>query len=202
MTHTRKLLFALILFVFCIPAKAQNVEPKELIKWLTFDKAQELNKTQPRPFFIDCYTDWCGWCKYMTKTTFSNPDIASYINGYFYPVRFNAEGFDTITFMGEKYFNKTTQTRSTHDLALKMLEGKLSYPTIVYYNNDFKFKLIAPGYMSSQEIEPYLVYTVEYVFNSLGAQDFAVCYKRAYHPDSTFADTATMKWNSLLKSLE
>ena len=50
--------------------------------------------------FIDVYTDWCGWCKHMMKTTFANKGIANYINTQYIPVRFDAETLDTITFRG------------------------------------------------------------------------------------------------------
>ena len=33
----------------------------------------------PRKYFIDVYTDWCGWCKKMDKDTFQNPEVAAYM---------------------------------------------------------------------------------------------------------------------------
>ncbi|GIV27707.1 MAG: hypothetical protein KatS3mg027_1521 [Bacteroidia bacterium] len=82
-------------------AHAQNPESDGLVKWLSFKEAQELNKQAPKPFLVDIYTDWCGWCKVMMRTTYSNPNIAGYINTYFYPVKFNAETKDTIEFDGQ-----------------------------------------------------------------------------------------------------
>jgi thiol:disulfide interchange protein len=52
-----------------------------------------------RPILLDFYTSWCGWCKQMMKTTYADPRLAQYINTYFYPAKFNAEGKDTLEFL-------------------------------------------------------------------------------------------------------
>ena len=179
--------------MFSLSLKSQKAEETSLVKWLTIEKAEEQNKIQQRAILIDFYTDWCGWCKHMMKTTFSNPDIANYINTYFYPVRFNAESKDSIIFQGEKYYSKG----KTHDFAIKMLDGKLSYPTLLFFNNNFKFKLIVPGYQDVKKIEPILIYCVEYIFNSTDVNDFINNYNLAFYNDSLKSDTNDVRWMKL-----
>jgi len=41
--------------------------------------------------FIDCYTDWCGWCKVMDKETMVDPTIISLINDNFIAVKMDME---------------------------------------------------------------------------------------------------------------
>jgi thioredoxin-related protein len=188
-----------LIILFCLfitKAFPQQTEPENLglVKWLDLKTAQELNKKTPRPILIDVYTDWCGWCKHMMKTTFSNPSLANYINTYFYPVRFNAESKDTIEFLDKKYGNKNTGNRSPNDLAVMMLEGKLSYPTTVFYNNDFKFKMLAPGFLKEKDIEPILVYTLEYIFNTTKIHVFQNYLNTDFYPVSVFVNNDTVVW--------
>jgi thiol:disulfide interchange protein len=55
----------------------QPTNSEGLVKWYTFQEAQELNKKNPRPFLVDVYTDWCGWCKHIIKTNYSDTGLSS-----------------------------------------------------------------------------------------------------------------------------
>src|SRR5688572_3382607 len=59
-----------------------KVDDKE-IRWMTIDEVQVAMKKKPKKVWIDVYTDWCGWCKKMDKTTFVNPEVIKYMNKNF-----------------------------------------------------------------------------------------------------------------------
>lgn len=79
------------------------------INWYTPEEAYQAYLKEPKPMFIDVYTDWCGWCKRMDATTFQDQNIANYLNANFYPIKLDAETRETIDFNGKKYENSQFQ---------------------------------------------------------------------------------------------
>ena len=57
----------------------------------TFDEALAASKKQNKPVFIDAYTDWCGWCKKMDKSTFADANVINELNSKFIVVKMNME---------------------------------------------------------------------------------------------------------------
>jgi thiol:disulfide interchange protein len=62
--------------------KIQNVSYQEVLK---------LAKEEKKLIFIDVYTTWCGPCKLMDKTTFSDPDVGKKFNNEFISFKVNGE---------------------------------------------------------------------------------------------------------------
>ena len=52
------------LLLFALIALSFGTKAQDKINWLSFEKAIELNKENPKPMLIDIYTDWCGYCNY------------------------------------------------------------------------------------------------------------------------------------------
>ena len=130
------------------------------VDWYTLEEAMQLREKNMRPLFIDVYTDWCGWCKKMMRTTFSRQDMANYLNTRYYPVRLNAETHDTIRFRGKAYVNKGQGKRPTHQLAKKLLNNKLTYPTVVILDKKGKTYPI-PGYIEPKDGMPVAAFFAE-----------------------------------------
>jgi thioredoxin-related protein len=128
------------------------------VKWYTFEEAVKLNEKNPKKIFIDVYTDWCSWCKVMDQKTFTNTEIADYLNMHYYPVKFNAESKEPITFQGRVFENKGEGRRSPHELAVALLQGKMSYPSIAYMDENNQLLTAVPGYVTPIQIEPILVF--------------------------------------------
>lgn len=151
-----KKLFSIFVLVLGISLSLLSQDNSK-VKWYTFEQAVELAKENPKKLFIDVYTDWCGWCKTMDQTTFQHPVIARYLNEKFYPVKFNAESTKPIKFAGKTFINDGAgKQRSSHQLAIALLQGKMSYPSVAYMNEDLQLLTAVPGYYPPENMEPIL----------------------------------------------
>lgn len=135
-----------------------TLSAQEQIRWHTLNEAIELNKKEPRKFMVDVYTDWCGWCKRMDANTFSNEKIASYLNEHFYAVKFNAEMKDSLTLGNRTYYFVDQGKRGYHEVAAILTKGRLSYPTIVYLDEELRHIQIEPGYKTPEQLSSKLTY--------------------------------------------
>lgn len=135
-----------------------TLQAQEKINWHTLSEAIELNRDEPRKFIVDVYTDWCGWCKRMDATTFSDEGVAQYINENFYAVKFDAEMKDSLT-LGEKtYYFIDQGRRGYHEVAAILTKGRLSYPTIVYLDEELRHIEVEPGYKNAEQLSEKLIY--------------------------------------------
>ena len=174
-------------------------DPHGLVNWMSIEEAMAARDTLPKPIMIDMYTDWCGWCKRMMNTTFSNESLASYINQRFYPVRYDAETKDTILFKGKNYIS----AGKTHQLAFELAGGRLSYPTLVFIGEDDQ-KLPLPGFRKVNELEPFLVLFTEKLYGKTNPNIFYEEFQNNFYPDSTYLaqEKGKVNWISFEEAVE
>jgi thioredoxin-related protein len=146
-------------------ANAAAVATEGGIQWLSLDDVQVAMKKEARLVWFDVYTDWCGWCKHMDKTTFMNPNVVKYMNEHFYAVKLDAEQKTDIRFLGKMFpAPNPPQNRTPHPFATQLLQGQMSYPTSVVMDLNFQNPQIIPGYQDLKNIEMILKYFGEGTF--------------------------------------
>lgn len=151
------------------------------VEWLTFEQALEKSKIEKRKIFIDVYTDWCGWCKVMDKNTFSEEKIANYLNEKYYAVKLNAEQTGDIEFKNHTFKYVPNGRRGYHELAAWLLQGRLSYPTVVFLDEDFNPIQPLPGYREPKEFHPILTYFGEDQYKQMAWKDYQDIYSSPYN---------------------
>jgi thioredoxin-related protein len=133
-------------------ASAQNTK----INWISLEEAFKKIQTSPKKVMIDVYTDWCGWCKVMDQKTFTDPEVVKYVNQNYYAVKFNAESRNDVILGSTTY--KFSAANRAHEAAIALLQGKMSYPSIVYLDEKFGMIQPVPGYMEAKDFHQVITY--------------------------------------------
>lgn len=84
----------------------------------TWEQALAEAKKQEKPIFVDAYTTWCGPCKMMSASVFTQADVGAFYNDNYICMKIDMEKPE-----GEK-FQKTYPVSA--------------YPTLMYIGNDGK----------------------------------------------------------------
>lgn len=158
--------FVVNIFIVCgllLTSFGANAQLKSGINWMTPQQVDAAMKVEKRKIFIDLYTDWCGWCKHMDKTTFQDPAIVEYMNRNFYCIKFNAESRDTVEFNNFKFYDLTpTGQKGTNMLAYTLLDGRMSYPSFPILDENYNRLYVIGGF---KKPEPFYAIVMMFATN-------------------------------------
>ena len=100
-------------------------------KYGSWQEIQAMATEQDKRIMVDAYTDWCTWCQVMDRNTFTDEEVAGFVNEHFVAWKLNMEeGFGV-------------------DMAMKY--RVMSYPTILFFNNDGELVHKSMGYQDADE---------------------------------------------------
>lgn len=157
------------------PVGGVTTRSAEGVTWMSIEEAAGKLEKEKRPVLIDLYTTWCGWCKQMDKKTYSNKQVASYLQEKFYPVKVDAESHATIKWGGRSYqFNPNYRA---NEFALYLAHGQLEFPTTIIIPPGGEPQAI-PGYMEPKELELLVKYFGEGKYNQMSFDE----YQRSFKP--------------------
>jgi thioredoxin-related protein len=155
--------------------QVENIESSEL-HWYNINEAWEANKKDKKILLVDFYTDWCGWCKRMDKTTYNHPVVKAYLEEHFYSVKFDAEQKEDVVIEGATYKYVPEGRRGYNQFAAELMNGKMSYPTVVFLRDNQVITRV-PGFKNAKEFLRILEYIVAYnADNTVDWEEFAKSY--------------------------
>lgn len=131
------------------------------VTWLSWEDAMARQSRDGGKVFLSIYTDWCGWCKRMDLQTYGHSKIAAYLNANFHPVKLDAEYKAPLSYQGKTYEFVKNGKRGYHELAAELLRGRLSYPGVVFLDEEGKVIQAIVGFKTPQQFERILTYFAE-----------------------------------------
>ena len=161
-------LIAVILLLSSVVMLAQS----DKVNWYSLEDAIQATQDNPKKIFVDVYTDWCGWCKRMDKAAFTDPKVIEYLNSNFYPVKFNAEQKTPITYKGKTYEFVKSGRRGYNQLAAKLLNGRLAYPTTLVLDENAESIIISPGFKDNHGIMRELKFAHEEIYKTQSFEEY------------------------------
>ncbi len=172
----------LMLAVLLLPAvhlKAENPEPgssaiekAEGIEWQSMESASSNKDQTDKKYFIYVYTDWCSWCKRMSGSTFQDEKVIGLLNDKFVPIKLNGEAKETISFNGREFNYVQNGSRGYNELAAALLNGKLSYPSIVFLDEQMNMIQPLPGYKSAEDLSIILTFLGDKIYEKMSFDDY------------------------------
>jgi len=181
------LIFSAVLFFTPNSGKTAVISDQEIttdsITWMKLEDVNKIveknikkNKVKENKLIIvDFYTDWCGWCRKLDKETYRDPAVIELMNKYFYPVKFDAELRDSVSFANTIYGYKGSTTRVTNDFAITMATrpgGRIGYPTMTIITPMGEKLAVEAGFKNPEKMVQMLRYYGEGHYKTMDFQTF------------------------------
>lgn len=157
-------LISLLLALLTAPSVSANPDAASGVAWMAFEDAVERVRSdraagiESRMIFVEIYATWCPYCKRLDTTTMTDPAVIEALNKDFYPVRFDGEQTAAVTFREQTFRFVPYGDRGYHELAVGLAGGQLSYPTLVFLNQDLQVVQPLQGYRPPEELLPILAF--------------------------------------------
>lgn len=124
------LLVVVFTFILSLGVNGQGIE---FFKG-SFEEAKLLASKENKPLFVDVYTSWCGPCKKLSKTVFTQKNVGDYFN----------EEFICFKLQADKKGSGNRKIANQYKVN--------SYPTLLWLNGDGEILHVSIGFKESESL--------------------------------------------------
>jgi thioredoxin-related protein len=117
----------LLLAPVLLPAQEKGIHFEHGLSW---QEVQAKAKTEHKYIFMDCFTTWCGPCKYMSANIFPLEEVGNYFNQHYISVKVQLDSTATDNEEVKNWY------QSGHDIATKY--AIRAYPTYLFFDENGK----------------------------------------------------------------
>ncbi len=125
-----------------LPLRAET-STGDLITWLPYDQAMAKAKKENKHVIVNFTTSWCGWCKKMKSTTYSDPTVVKVIGSQFVAAKVDGDSYNVLKLTAGDITEK----------GLTVQYGVRGYPTTWFLEPDGNKIAPAPGYIDATQMQ-------------------------------------------------
>jgi thioredoxin-related protein len=153
--------------------QATKEKTPEKITWFSYDEGLARAKKEEKHILIDFYTDWCGWCKKMDRSTFVDGAVVDFVNNNMIAVKVNAESRKPVTHQDQQL---------TERILSRNVYGARGFPTYFFLNPQGKALFKVSGYRGAAEFLSLIEYVGESHYEKLSFAAFMEARKNGKKP--------------------
>lgn len=152
--------FRFIFLICLIAGWHSTAKTQNRIKWAQSGVLSSSKQSNEKYYLIYFFYNDCKWCKHLETTTFTDDYTARFINQKFHAVKIDAVENGKITFNGDDYTGVKVGKYEFNELAVQMLNGKMSFPAIVILDEKMQKIGVHQNYYNVDDFQMILAYYV------------------------------------------
>lgn len=95
---------------------------------LTWEQIREKALRDHKYIFMDCFTTWCGPCRNMERTTYSNEQVGAYVNSKFISVKVQMDTSTRDSDRVKKWYAQSQDIRQQYQI--------VNFPTYLFFSSN------------------------------------------------------------------
>lgn len=153
---------AIVATAVCFTRAANTEASAQKLEWHRYDEAVSLAKKTQKYVLVEFMAEWCGYCKLMRKTTYSDPRVQDILRKKFVLAQVDIESDRTIKFKGEKM----------SEADVSMYYEVTGTPTTWFFDSRGNAIVPLPGYVEPDKFHAILKYIAGGFYKKMKFNEF------------------------------